>query len=55
MKTTTDVVEPESLTYHESDSNPDSELEPLPPPPPAEPSRIELHGESYRKASDIAG
>ena len=27
MKTTTDVVEPESLTYYESDSNPDSELE----------------------------
>ena len=27
LKTTTDVVEPESLTYYESDSNPDSELE----------------------------
>ena len=27
LKTTTDVVEPESFTYHESDSNPDSELE----------------------------
>ena len=24
---TTDVVEPESFTYHESDSNPNSELE----------------------------
>jgi hypothetical protein len=32
LKTTVDVVEPEFLTYHESNSNPDSELKPLPPP-----------------------
>jgi len=53
-KTTTDPIEPEPLTYHESDPNPDSELE-LIETPAAEPSRIKLHGEWYRKASDIAG
>ena len=52
---TTDVVEPESLTYYESKSNPDFELKLLPLLLLAKPSQIELYRELYCKTSDIAG
>src|SRR5277367_2475038 len=53
QKTRTNAVEPESLTYRESES----ESEPEPPllRPAAEPKRIELHGQWYRRTDEIAG
>jgi hypothetical protein len=52
-KTLVDVIELESLTYHEPES--DSEPELLPPLPATEPGQIQLHGGWYRKAGDVAG
>ena len=53
LKTTANTIDLESLTYHESES--ESEPEPLLSRPAAEPKRIELDGQWYRRIDEIAG
>lgn len=54
-KTADREIDPESLTYIESESEPGSP--PLSPAPAAgpEPKPIRLHGETYRRVEDLAG
>ena len=57
LKTTVNAIEPEpepeSLTYHKSESK--SNPEPPPSRPSAEPKRIKVSKQWYRKVKDITG